>query len=96
MIVVTTPSGHIGSQVVANLLAANEAVRVIARDPARLAAEVRAKLEIVPVRAMTRVCSCAIQTDFSGGVVRDNPKINKRVAEMTALGVRACQMISDR
>ena len=28
----------------------------------------------------------AIQTDFSGGIVRDNPEINKRVAEMTALG----------
>jgi len=30
--------------------------------------------------------SGAIQTDFSGGMVRDNPEINKRVAEMTALG----------
>jgi NAD(P)-dependent dehydrogenase (short-subunit alcohol dehydrogenase family) len=28
----------------------------------------------------------AIQTDFSGGIVRDNPEVNKRVAEMTALG----------
>ncbi len=28
----------------------------------------------------------AIETDFSGGIVRDNPEINKRVAEMTALG----------
>ena len=28
----------------------------------------------------------AIQTDFSGGMVRDNPEINKRIAEMTALG----------
>jgi NAD(P)-dependent dehydrogenase (short-subunit alcohol dehydrogenase family) len=28
----------------------------------------------------------AIQTDFSGGMVRDNPEISKRVAEMTALG----------
>ena len=37
MIVVTTPTEHIGSQLVANLLAANESVRVIARDPARLA-----------------------------------------------------------
>lgn len=46
MIVVTTPTGHIGSKVVANLLAAQEKVRVIARDPARLAAEVRANAEI--------------------------------------------------
>ena len=28
----------------------------------------------------------AIATDFSGGLVRDNPEMNKRVAEMTALG----------
>jgi NAD(P)-dependent dehydrogenase (short-subunit alcohol dehydrogenase family) len=28
----------------------------------------------------------AIQTDFSGGVVRDNPAANKAVADMTALG----------
>jgi hypothetical protein len=28
----------------------------------------------------------AIETDFSDGMVRDNPEINKRVAEMTALG----------
>jgi NAD(P)-dependent dehydrogenase (short-subunit alcohol dehydrogenase family) len=28
----------------------------------------------------------AIQTDFSGGIVRDNPEINKRIADLTALG----------
>ncbi len=28
----------------------------------------------------------AIQTDFSGGVVRDNPAVNKMVSEATALG----------
>jgi NAD(P)-dependent dehydrogenase (short-subunit alcohol dehydrogenase family) len=28
----------------------------------------------------------AIATDFSGGMVRDNPEMNKRVADMTALG----------
>ena len=28
----------------------------------------------------------AIATDFSGGVVRDNPQVNKQVAGMTALG----------
>ena len=28
----------------------------------------------------------AIQTDFSGGIVRDNPEMNKRVSDMTALG----------
>ncbi len=28
----------------------------------------------------------AIQTDFSGGMVRDNPAVNKMVSDMTALG----------
>jgi len=28
----------------------------------------------------------AIATDFSGGMVRDNPELNKQVASMTALG----------
>lgn len=28
----------------------------------------------------------AIATDFSGGIVRDNPEVNKHIAEMTALG----------
>ena len=36
--------------------------------------------------AVNVVAPGAIQTDFSGGMVRDNPEINKRVAEMTALG----------
>lgn len=36
--------------------------------------------------AVNTVAPGAIQTDFSGGIVRDNPDVNKRVAEMTALG----------
>jgi NAD(P)-dependent dehydrogenase (short-subunit alcohol dehydrogenase family) len=28
----------------------------------------------------------SIATDFSGGIVRDNPAVNKLVADMTALG----------
>jgi len=28
----------------------------------------------------------AIATDFSGGAVRDNPEVNKRIADVTALG----------
>lgn len=47
MIVVTTPTGQIGSQVVRKLLSADEAVRVIARDPTRIAPEIRVKIEIV-------------------------------------------------
>ncbi len=36
--------------------------------------------------AANTVAPGAIATDFSGGMVRDNPDINKRVADMTALG----------
>ena len=47
MIVVTTPTGKMGSQVIPHLLAANEAVRVVARDPSRLSPEVRNRVEVV-------------------------------------------------
>ncbi|MDQ2712255.1 MAG: NmrA family NAD(P)-binding protein [Acidobacteriota bacterium] len=47
MIVVTTPTGQIGSKVVPHLLAANQAVRVIVRDPAKLAPEVHGKVDVV-------------------------------------------------
>ena len=36
MIVITTPTGQIGRQVLGNLLDSSEQLRVIARDPAQL------------------------------------------------------------
>jgi NAD(P)-dependent dehydrogenase (short-subunit alcohol dehydrogenase family) len=36
--------------------------------------------------AVNTVAPGAIATDFSGGMVRDNPEMNRRVADMTALG----------
>jgi NAD(P)-dependent dehydrogenase (short-subunit alcohol dehydrogenase family) len=36
--------------------------------------------------AVNTVAPGAIATDFSGGMVRDNPVMNRRVADMTALG----------
>jgi uncharacterized protein YbjT (DUF2867 family) len=47
MIVITTPTGDIGHQLVENLVAAHEPVRVIARDPSRLAAHIRAQVDVV-------------------------------------------------
>ncbi len=47
MIVVTAPTSNIGRQVLENVLRGNEAVRVIARDPARLPAATRARVEVV-------------------------------------------------
>jgi NAD(P)-dependent dehydrogenase (short-subunit alcohol dehydrogenase family) len=43
--------------------------------------------ELGPRRiAVNAVAPGATETDFSGGIVRDNPAVNKRVAEGTALG----------
>jgi len=36
--------------------------------------------------AVNTVAPGAVQTDFSGGIVRDNPEVNRRVSDMTALG----------
>ena len=47
MFVVTTPTGLIGHQVVHNLLDSDEPIRVIARDPSRLPAHTRERVEVV-------------------------------------------------
>jgi uncharacterized protein YbjT (DUF2867 family) len=47
MIVITTPSGLIGHQVLDNLLDRGEGLRVIARDPSALPADVRDRVDIV-------------------------------------------------
>lgn len=48
-IVVTAPTGNIGSQVLANLLASSSdaKIRVIVRDPSRLSAQVLEKVEVI-------------------------------------------------
>ncbi|WP_035558279.1 MULTISPECIES: SDR family oxidoreductase [Burkholderiaceae] len=44
-------------------------------------------VELAPRRIVANVIAPgAIATDFSGGIVRDNPQVNKAVADMTALG----------
>ena len=48
MIVITTPTGLIGHQVLGNVLGSGEPVRVIARDPSRLPAQARERAEVVP------------------------------------------------
>jgi uncharacterized protein YbjT (DUF2867 family) len=47
MIVVTTPTGAIGRQVLENILDSGEPIRVIARDHARLPSHIRARVEVV-------------------------------------------------
>jgi uncharacterized protein YbjT (DUF2867 family) len=47
MIVITAPTGQIGHQVLAHVLAAGQPARVIVRDPAKLPAGVRDRIEVV-------------------------------------------------
>jgi uncharacterized protein YbjT (DUF2867 family) len=47
MIVITTPTGDIGHQVVENVLKSDEPVRVIVRDASRLSSRVRERAEVV-------------------------------------------------
>jgi len=47
VIVITTPSGQIGHQVLDNLLESDEELRVIARDPSDVPAEIRERVEVV-------------------------------------------------
>ena len=47
MIVITAPTGAIGHQVLDKVLASDQPVRVIVRDPAKLPAEVRDRVEVI-------------------------------------------------
>lgn len=47
MIVITTPTGDIGSRVLHHVLGKGHDVRVVARDPAKLSSSVRKKVDIV-------------------------------------------------
>lgn len=47
MIVITTPTGHIGSKVLAELLKTDEKLRVIARDPSKLSDEVKERVAVI-------------------------------------------------
>jgi uncharacterized protein YbjT (DUF2867 family) len=47
MIVITTPTGLIGHQVLERVLEADEPVRVIVRDPSRLSPQTRERVEVI-------------------------------------------------
>lgn len=47
MIVITTPTGQIGSQVLENLFDSGEPIRVIARDPSRLSPRIHERVEVM-------------------------------------------------
>jgi uncharacterized protein YbjT (DUF2867 family) len=47
MLVITSPTGQIGRQVLDRVLDRGEPIRVIARDPGRLPAHVRERVDVV-------------------------------------------------
>jgi uncharacterized protein YbjT (DUF2867 family) len=47
MIVITTPTGQIGRQILNNILDSGKSIRVIARDPSRLDPKIRERVEVV-------------------------------------------------
>jgi uncharacterized protein YbjT (DUF2867 family) len=47
MIVITTPTGTIGQQVLENILGSGEPIRVIVRDPSRLPSQIPKRVEVV-------------------------------------------------
>jgi uncharacterized protein YbjT (DUF2867 family) len=47
MIVVTAPTGDIGHQVLERVIGSGEAIRVITRDPSRVPAQIRARVEVL-------------------------------------------------
>ena len=47
MIVITAPTGNIGSQVLAHILASGGRIRVVARDPSKLPPEIRDRAEVI-------------------------------------------------
>jgi len=47
MIVITTPTGNIGGQVLKKMLTTNETIRVIARDPSKVLSDAQQRVEIV-------------------------------------------------
>lgn len=48
MLVITTPTGRIGHQVLERVLDGGEPVRVIARDPSRLPSSTRERVDVIP------------------------------------------------
>ncbi len=47
MIVITTPTGAIGHQVLENILESGEKIRVIVRDPSKIPANIRERVEVI-------------------------------------------------
>ncbi|MGK5553544.1 NmrA family NAD(P)-binding protein [Actinomadura kijaniata] len=97
MIVITAPTGQIGRRVVNRLLAAGTPVRVIVRDPARLPAEVRERVEVVEGSHGDRdVLDKALAgADSLFWLVPPNPRAEDVHAYFTGFSAPACEAVAD-
>ena len=58
MIVITTPTGAIGNQVLEQTLRSGEPIRVIVRDPSRIQSQTRKRVEVVRKSMHYRAVAC--------------------------------------
>jgi len=98
MIVITAPTSNIGHQVVENLLNAGEALRVIAREPTRLAPNVRERVEVV---AGTHADTAVVDEAFEGAdsvfwLVPSDPKAESAEASYVDFSRPACAAFKRR
>ncbi len=82
MIVVTTPTGHIGRQVLRHLVDAGEAVRVVVRDANKLPKDIGAKVEVIEgSHGDATVVDCAFEGATALEVGHCDQEVGQRSAE---------------
>ena len=98
MIVVTTPTGQIGAQLVQDLLRAGETLRLIARDASRLPPEVRDQVDLVEgSHGDAEVVDRAFEgADALFWVVPPNPKAQSLEAAYLDFSKPACAAVKRR
>ncbi|MFF4504273.1 NAD(P)H-binding protein [Streptomyces sp. NPDC001401] len=98
MLVITTPTGQIGRQVVDGLLDGDEPIRVIVRDPSRLPAHVRERVEVVQGshRDLDVVMEAFSGADAVFWVVPPDPRAESVEGYYVDYTQAACQAISAR
>lgn len=96
MIVVTTPTGRIGRQILDRVLDRGEPVRVIARDPARLDARVRDRAEVVQGSTQDAdvVAKACADADSLFLLVPPDPSAETIQEHVVSFAVPACEAIT--
>jgi uncharacterized protein YbjT (DUF2867 family) len=98
MIVLTAPTGLIGHQVLKNVLASGEAVRVIVRDPSKLPADVLKRVEVVQG---SHGAAAVVNKAFAGAdavfwLVPPDPQASSVMAAYVDFSRPACEAFRSR